>query len=76
MQRLKRKAVSLVVIIGLFVAIQPVYEQVEYERVVYGYAPPTTITKVLQYDAPAMTGVIVGAMRGGFREIAAAMMWM
>jgi tetratricopeptide (TPR) repeat protein len=76
MQRLKRKAVSLVVIIGLFVAIQPVYEQVEYERVVYGYAPPTTITKVLQYDAPAMTGVIVGAMLGGFREIAASMMWM
>lgn len=70
------KLVGWLVVIGLLVAVQPLYRQVDYERVVLGYAPPTTITKVLQYDAPAMTGVIVGAMLGGFREVAASMLWM
>jgi len=68
--------VGWLVVIALFVAVQPLYKQIDYERVVLGYAPPTTVTKVLQYDAPAMTGVIVGAMLGGFREVAASMMWM
>jgi len=62
-------------VIALFVVLQPLYKRIDYDRVVLGYAPPTTVTKVLQYDAPAMTGVIVGAMLGGFREIAASMLW-
>ena len=70
------KVIGWLVVIGLLAAIQPLYKQIDYERVVLGYAPPTTVTKVLQYDAPAVTGVIVGAMLGGFREVAASMMWL
>ncbi len=76
MSRTTGKLVGWLVVIALWVGIQPLYKHIDYERTVLGYAPPTTVTKVLQYDAPAMTGVIVGAMLGGFREIAASMMWM
>jgi tetratricopeptide (TPR) repeat protein len=63
-------------VIALFVLLQPLNEHLGRQRLMFGYAEPTTVTKVLQYDAPAMTGVIVGAMLGGFREVAASMLWM
>lgn len=63
-------------VIALFVLLQPLNEHLGRQRAMLGYAQPTTVTKVLQYDAPAMTGVIVGAMLGGFREVAASMLWM
>ncbi len=56
--------------------MQPLSETLNTERLIRGYARPTQVTKILQYDAPAMTGVIVGAMLGGFREVAASMLWM
>ncbi len=65
-----------ILVIALFAALQPLHKKIEYDRMVLGYGAPTPITKVLQYDAPAMTGVIVGAMVGGFREVAASMLWM
>ncbi len=62
--------------IGLLVGLQPLYGTLSTERLMRGYARPTQVTKILQHDAPAMTGVIVGAMLGGFREVAASMLWM
>ncbi|MEA3402026.1 MAG: tetratricopeptide repeat protein [Armatimonadota bacterium] len=71
-----KKIVVGILIIALFMGLGPIYEELDYERLVRGYARPTQVTKILQYDAPAMTGVIVGAMLGGFREVAATMLWM
>jgi len=71
-----KKLVAWILLIGLFVGLQPLYDSLSYKRLVLGYARPTQVTKIMQYDAPAMTGVIVGAMLGGFREVAASMLWM
>lgn len=68
--------VTWIILIGLFAGLQPLHHTVSTERLMRGYARPTQVTKILQYDAPAMTGVIVGAMLGGFREVAASMLWM
>lgn len=73
---LTKKLVALILIVGIFIGLQPLYETLSYNRLVLGYARPTQVTKILQYDAPAMTSVIVGAMLGGFREVAASMLWM
>jgi tetratricopeptide (TPR) repeat protein len=71
-----KRILAVVVLAGLLVGLQPLYGSLTTERLVRGYARPTQVTKILQYDAPAMTGVIVGAMLGGFREVAASMLWM
>ncbi|MFO8082279.1 MAG: tetratricopeptide repeat protein [Armatimonadota bacterium] len=70
------RIIAVVLLVGLLAGLQPLYEHLGTERLVRGYARPTQVTKILQYDAPAMTGVIVGAMLGGFREVAASMLWM
>lgn len=76
MSRSAKRIVAVILVVGLFAGLQPLYESLNTERLVRGYARPTQVTKILQYDAPAMTGVIVGAMLGGFREVAASMLWM
>ncbi len=76
MSTLTQKLVAWIILIGVFIGLQPLNDTLSYNRLVLGYARPTPVTKVLQFDAPAMTGVIVGAMLGGFREVAAAMLWM
>lgn len=76
MSRQAKRLIAVVLLIGLFVGLQPLNDAISTERLVRGYAAPTQVTKILQYDAPAMTGVIVGAMLGGFREVAASMLWM
>ncbi len=63
-------------VIAILALLQPLNERLGRQRLLLGYAQPTTVTRVLQHDAPAMTGVVVGAMLGGFREVAASMIWM
>ncbi|MFW5867077.1 MAG: tetratricopeptide repeat protein [Armatimonadota bacterium] len=76
MSRTTKRIIAVVLLVGLLAGLQPLYDTLSTERLVRGYARPTQVTKILQYDAPAMTGVIVGAMLGGFREVAASMLWM
>jgi tetratricopeptide (TPR) repeat protein len=76
MSRQAKRVVAVVLLAGLLLGLQPLNQSLSTERLVRGYARPTQVTKILQYDAPAMTGVIVGAMLGGFREVAASMLWM
>lgn len=71
-----KQVVAWVVIVGLVLGLGPLNENISQDRLIHGYARPTQVTKILQYDAPSMTGVIVGAMLGGFREVAATMMWL
>lgn len=76
MSQTTKTVIIWVILIGLFAGLQPLRDTLDTERLIRGYARPTQVTKILQYDAPAMTGVIVGAMLGGFREVAASMLWM
>lgn len=54
----------------------PMSESVYYDRLVLGLRRPTPITKIVEFDPTAITGVIAGAILGGFRELAASMLWM
>ncbi|MGD9497815.1 MAG: tetratricopeptide repeat protein [Armatimonadota bacterium] len=76
MSNLTKQIVAWILLIGLFIGLQPLNDSLSYDRLVLGYGRPTEVTKILQYDAPAMTSVMVGAMLGGFREVAAAMLWL
>jgi len=37
---------------------------------------PLPLTRIVEFDPTAITGVIAGAILGGFREIAASMLWL
>jgi TPR repeat protein len=62
-------------VVVLMVLSVPLNESVYYDRLVLGLRRPTPITKIVDFDPTAVTGVIAGAILGGFREIAASMLW-
>jgi tetratricopeptide (TPR) repeat protein len=78
------KVVGWLAIIVLLVAIQPLDRAVEYDRLVLGLQQPTPWFQIVargsagdtELAVTGVTGVIVGAALGGFREVAATMLWM
>lgn len=70
------KLAGWVLVVVLLVISVPLSESVYYDRLVLGLRRPTPITKIVEFDPTAVTGVIAGAVLGGFREIAASMLWM
>lgn len=62
-------------VVALLLAVQPLSKRVEYERTVLGMKSPTPITKIVEFDPTSVTGVIMGAALGGFRGVAATMLW-
>jgi tetratricopeptide (TPR) repeat protein len=76
-----RKAKSYVIVGWVAVVVAavltvPLNNSVYYDRLVLGLRRPTPITKIVEFDPTAVTGVIAGAILGGFREVAASMLWM
>ncbi len=69
------KTVILVVIAALLVGSIPLGERIRYQRLVLGIKQPMPLTKIVDFDPTALTGVMIGAVLGGFRGVAAAMMW-
>lgn len=65
----------IVVIIG-FVALRPISTAVRKARMEHNLVPATPITKIVTFSPTAVTGVVAGAMLGGFRGPAATMLWM
>ena len=63
-------------VVVLMVALQPLSDSVNYDRLVLGLRAPTPLTKLVDFAPTAITGVIAGAILGGFREVAASMLWM
>ncbi len=63
-------------VIVLMLVLQPVSDKVNYERLVYGLARPMPATRLVEKDFTVIPGVIAGAILGGFRGVAAAMLWM
>lgn len=69
------KLAGWALVVALVALSVPLSESVYYDRLVLGLRRPTPITKIVEFDPTAVTGVIAGAILGGFREIAASMLW-
>jgi tetratricopeptide (TPR) repeat protein len=83
MNRKTKLIVGWAVVAALVVAIQPLSNQVSTDRLILGINAPTPWTRILaasgkdsKLAVSGVTGVIVGAILGGFREVAASMLWM
>ncbi|MEN6645381.1 MAG: tetratricopeptide repeat protein [Armatimonadia bacterium] len=83
MNRKTKKITGWLVVIALIIAVQPLARRVSLDRLVLGINPPTPWTRILarsnqdpELAVTGVTGVIVGAILGGFREVAASMLWM
>jgi len=78
------KIIGWLAVIALLIAIQPLDRSVEYNRLILGLQQPTPWVQIAARGAAGdtelavtgVTGVIVGAALGGFREVAATMLWM
>jgi len=78
-----KRYVGCAVVLAAIIAVQPLSRSVSVDRLVLGINPPTPWTRILARAAQdpelavtGVTGVIVGAILGGFREVAASMLWM
>ncbi len=60
---------------GLMFLLQPVVRSTNYDRLVLGLSRPMPVTRIVDFDPTAITGVVVGAIMGGFREVGATMLW-
>ncbi len=65
----------LIVITGL-VGANSLHERIRFQRMVRQYNPPAPIEKIMQFSPTAVTGVIAGAILGGFRGPAANLLWL
>lgn len=62
-------------VVALLLLLQPVLRWTNYDRLVLGLNRPMPVTKIVDFDPTAITGVVIGAILGGFREVAATMLW-
>ena len=72
----KQQIVGWGLILVLFLAIWQVNAKVDHNRTVLGMKSPTPMTKIVDFDPTAVTGVVMGAALGGFRGVAATMLWL
>jgi len=73
--RWTHRIVILILAVGLVRGSIPLREHIRYQRLVLGIKQPMPLTKIVDFDPTALSGVMIGAVLGGFREVAAAMMW-
>jgi len=78
-----RKYIGWAIVVAGIIALQPLSRSVAVDRLILGVNPPTPWTRILarssqdpELAVTGVTGVIVGAILGGFREVAASMLWM
>ncbi len=69
------KTIILTIVVALIVGSIPLRERIRYQRLVLGIKRPMPLTKIVDFDPTALSGVMIGAILGGFREVAATMMW-
>ncbi len=68
--------IGWLLVIVLIVSYQPLSDSIDTQRLVLGVKRPMALTKIVEFDPTAITGVIAGAILGGFREMAASMLWL
>lgn len=83
MNRKSKRLIGWLTVVVLIVALQPLSDRVAVDRLILGVNPPTPWTRILaasgkdnKLAVTGVTGIIVGAILGGFREVAASMLWM
>lgn len=83
MPRKTKRYIGWALVIAGIIVIQPLHKSVALDRLILGVNPPTPWTRILARAAQdpelavtGVTGVIVGAILGGFREVAASMLWL
>lgn len=83
MNRKTNRYVGWGLVVVLFLLLQPLDRNVAMNRLILGLNAPTPWTRILaqsgkdrELAVTGVTGVIVGAILGGFREVAASMLWM
>ena len=69
------RTIILITVVAVIVGSIPLRERIRYQRLVLGIQRPMPLTKIVDFDPTALSGVMIGAILGGFREVAAAMMW-
>jgi len=78
------RIVGWLLAIAMLFAIHPLDQSLQYDRLVLGLRQPTPWFQIVarasggdtELAVTGVTGVIVGAALGGFREVAASMLWM
>jgi tetratricopeptide (TPR) repeat protein len=78
------RIVGWLLAIAMLFAIHPLDQNLQYDRLVLGFRQPTPWFQIVarasggdtELAITGVTGVIVGAALGGFREVAASMLWM
>ena len=57
------KAVILVIVAALIAGSIPLDNDIRYRRLVLGMKQPMPLTKIVDFDPTALTGVMIGAVR-------------
>ena len=63
-------------VIIMVLSYHPLSQSVRTQRLRLGMHRPLPLTRIVEFEPTAITGVIVGAILGGFREVAASMLWL
>ena len=69
------KTIILIIVAALIASSISLDNHIRYQRLVLGIRRPMPLTKIVDFDPTALTGVMIGAILGGFRGVAATMMW-
>jgi len=76
MGRRERLFFGVFMIFLAWTALQPIDDWVSQHRLIYGYNRPTPVTKIVEFQPTAVTGILAGAMLGSFRGVAANFLWL
>ncbi len=64
-----------ILVVAGFIALRPVGDWSARTRLEYGLTAATPITRIVDFDPTAVTGIVAGAILGGFRGPAATLLW-
>ncbi len=70
------RLVVLLVALGLLVPLAFVQNSIDEDRFLYGLGEPLPYWRISQLGVQGVTGAIIGAVMGGFRGVAADMLWL
>ncbi len=65
-----------IVVVALLAALYPLRENIDEQRLYDGLTEPLPVEMVQKIQPEAVTGLVMGAVLGGFRGIAADILWM
>ena len=70
------RLIGAAIIIGGLLGASNLHGHIKRERMVRQWDPPAPIERIVQFRPTAITGVIAGAILGGFRGPAANLLWL